>query len=79
MKLKGVYLAVRILFLANLARGCPFSSFASSGKGMLKNIFRPESSWSPFSVVDVSVSSCMPSKCEPSVDSRFFSLEPAFL
>ena len=79
MKLNGVYLAVRILFLANLAKGCPFPSLASAGKGILKNIFLPESSWSPFSVVDVSVSSCMPSKGEPSADSRFFSLEPAFL
>lgn len=78
MKLKGVYLAVRILFLAYLARGRPSSSFASSGKGMLKNILRLESSWSPLSV-EVSVSSCIPSKCEPSPDSLFFSLDPTFL
>lgn len=78
MKLKGVYFAVRILFLAYLARGRPSSSFASSGKGMLKNILRLDSSESPFSV-EVSVSSCMPSKCELSTDSLFFSLDPAFL
>ena len=78
MKLKGVYLAVRILFLAYLARGRPSSSFASSGKGMLKKILLLKSPWSPFSV-DVSVSSGTPFKCGPSADSLFFSLDPAFL
>lgn len=78
MKLKGVYFAVRILFRAYLAKGRPSSSFASSGKGMLKNILRPESSWSPLRF-EGSVSSGTLSKCGPSADSLFFSLDPAFL
>lgn len=78
MKLNGVYFAVRILFRAYLAKGRPSSSFASSGKGMLKNILRLESSWSPLSD-EASNSSCIPSSCEPSTDALFFSLDPAFL
>lgn len=38
MKLSGVYLAVRILFRSNSARGWPLSSLASFGSGMLKKI-----------------------------------------
>jgi len=39
-KLRGVYLAVRILFLPKLAIGWPSSSLASSGNSMLKKILR---------------------------------------
>ncbi len=43
-KLRGVYFEVRILFLPKFAIGCPSSSFASSGNGILKKILR-RTSW----------------------------------
>lgn len=77
MKLKGVYFAVRILFLPKLAFGCPSASLASSGKGILKKILRLVSSGSPPS--EASVSSGIPSNVGVSALSLFFSPELVLL
>lgn len=70
MKLRGVYLAVRILFRPKSARGWPVSSLASSGNGILKNI--------RLAVLSCSFSSDTPLSpfAEPLAESLFFSAEP---
>ncbi len=78
MKLNGVYLAVRILFLSKIVIGRPSSSLASSGKGMLKNILRLLGAWSSPSS-ELSASSWTAPKWEPPVASLFFSLDPVLL
>ena len=78
-KLKGVYLAVRILFLPKLASGCPSASLASSGNGILKKILRLVSVKSPLAS-GPSASSGMPLRWgESSKSFDFFSPELVLL